>query len=404
MIRHPIVNTLAMAAAAFALAGCAALGELEERMSAAGGLGPTPKDDAEIAAIDAAQEAKAQREAAKLAPPPEQDRPEDPPAAPETVEASPVELPAPAVESAPAPSEPPAPPAAASPPPPAPPYVAPAPARFTPVGKPAIVARVDSVQFPAWVERGGVRAPIKAGWAIYTSDRIMTGGEGRVGLSFFGEGRMKIGGRADVLFAPNQSSDSDVAPPLGTVRRGSVLVSTLGGVGGTTLMVGDAIEANLASGQMLLQATESEDLLALVDGSVLVSGPKLNPGTINQPSSFIRVPRRGRAGRLSEASASRLAQWLSPTQSTAGRPELKAEGVWDVSLNSGYNLKKLETMVCRIQGRGVPAEIYPVREPGKQTWYRVVVRRFESRNAAVGFLSTAKSMGATQPWVLLPST
>lgn len=330
------------------------MGKLEE--SAGGEGAPTPKED--VASIDAAQE---QSSAPDLSPPPKQ-----------------------------------APPPASVPPA----------AIFVPVNKVAIVAKVDSVQFPAWIERGGVRAGIKAGWAIYTGDRITTGGEGRVQLSILGEGKMKIAGRADVQLAPNQrSEDPDIAPPLATVRRGTVLVSSLrGDIGGTTLLVGDALQATLAGGEVLLQSTDTEDTLALIDGSVLVSGPKINPGTMTQARSYMRIPRRGRASPVSRATAERVAQWVSPTQPAAGRPAVKAEGLWDVSLNSGYDLKKLETMACRIQDRGIPGEISTIREPGKKPWYRVVVRRFATRDDAVAFLGTAKSLGATQPWVLLPSS
>jgi hypothetical protein len=95
---------------------------------------------------------------------------------------------------------------------------------------------------------------------------------------------------------------------------------------------------------------------------------------------------------------------MSGTEIHKGRPTLDAAGTWDVSLNSGYNLKLLETMACRIQNRGYPTEIYPVREPGKQVWYRVVVRRFKSRNDAVDFLGTARALGSREPWVLIPQT
>ena len=103
-------------------------------------------------------------------------------------------------------------------------------------------------------------------------------------------------------------------------------------------------------------------------------------------------------------SSPEIARWAAGSELVRGRPQLDASGTWDVSLNSGYNVKLLETMACRIQARGYPSEIYPVREPGKQVWYRVVVRRFKSKNDAVDFLGTAKALGSREPWVLIPST
>src|SRR2546428_10130535 len=41
--------------------------------------------------------------------------------------------------------------------------------------KPRLVAKIETIQSPAWVERRGVRASIKPGWAILAGDRIVTG-------------------------------------------------------------------------------------------------------------------------------------------------------------------------------------------------------------------------------------
>ena len=153
-----------------------------------------------------------------------------------------------------------------------------------------------------------------------------------------------------------------------------------------------------------MQASADEDLLALVDGIVEINGPKLNPGSMKTSGTFLRIPHAGRAQPVGEGAQDKLARWVSQTEPVNGKPVLDAAGTWDVSLNSGYNLQQLETMACHIQDRGYPSEIYPVREPGKQVWYRVVVRRFKSRTDALDFIGTAKTLGAKEPWVLIPAS
>lgn len=287
------------------------------------------------------------------------------------------------------------------------PAAPPPPSGFVPAAKQEIIARVEKVQFPAWVERGGIRASIKSGWAIFTADRILTGSDGRVELGTAGGGDLKIGGDADVRMTPAFEFTGGSEPSLLTVRRGSVQYAasmTRTGTAGTTLEFGDAITANVVSGRMVGRVDSSEAMIALVDAVVKISGPKLNPGTMREPGTFLRVPRQGRAQTVTKVPDERLARWLSQAQSISGRPALTAEGTWDVSLNSGYGLKQLETMACRVQRRGFPAEIYPVKEPGKLTWYRVVVRRFATKGDAVNFLGTAKALGSEEPWVLVPQS
>lgn len=358
---------------------------------------PSPKDDVaafdeQLAASDARQNGEAPAPQSPAA-----TQPAQPPKTTTSAKPAP-EAAAPAKPEAAAPAPPP--PRAAAPPPPPP-------APLILSSKPRIVAKVETVQFPAWVERGGVKAAIKASWAIYTGDRITTGSDGRVVLSVAGEGRLQIGGAADVAMTPAYEATGGPEPPLLTLRRGAAAFTApmvRSGLGGTQINVRDSIGATLMGGQMLVRSDSEEDVLALVDGFVQISGPKLNPGSMKTANTVLRVPRVGRAQPVSPVPGERMAGWLSEPQLVRGRPALDASGNWDVSLNSGYNLKQLETMACRIQNRGYPSEIYPVREPGKQVWYRVVVRRFKSKNDAVDFLGTAKALGAKEPWVLLPQS
>lgn len=273
--------------------------------------------------------------------------------------------------------------------------------------KPRVVAKVETVQFPAWVERGGVKAAMKAGWAIYTSDRITVGPEGRLVLSIVGEGRLNVAGGSEIAMMPAYEATGGPEPSLLRLQRGSFRFSApmvRQGLPGLLLEIGQGILANVMGGNIFAKADGEEDLLVLLDGWVQIAGDKLNPGSMRTNDTYLRVPRIGRANPVAATSSDRTARMLSATELVKGRPLLDAAGMWDVSLNSGYNLKLLETMACRIQARGYPSEIYPVREPGKQVWYRVVVRRFKSRNDAVDFLGTAKALGSREPWVLIPQT
>lgn len=277
---------------------------------------------------------------------------------------------------------------------------------FIPSGKPSIIARVEKVQFPAWVERGGIKAGIKAGWAIYTSDHVVTGTEGRVELGAPGSGKLNIGGDTHVEFTEAyEFTGGNVEPSLFTLHRGSFTYSgavVRSGTPGTLIELDGGISANVLGGQVYGQSNSDEAMLLLVDGAVQVSGPKLNPGTMRQPATFLRVPRAGRANPVTQAPSERIARWVSAPAVVASRPTLSGDGSWDVSLNSGYSVKQLEEMACRVQKRGFPSEIYPVKEPGKLTWYRVVVRRFATKGDAVNFLGTAKALGSKEPWVLVP--
>jgi hypothetical protein len=370
MIRHKtMIWPAVLMALALGVSGCA--GTPKQRKGE-----PSPKSDQEVSALSTA-EAAAQPDAPKTSP--LTDIGDAPPPAPPAEEAAAPAKPAPAAPAAP----------------------------LVLSAKPRIVAKVETVQFPAWVERGGVKAAIKAGWAIYTSDRISVGPDGRLELSVVGEGRMNIAGGTDIAMTAAYEATGGPEPSLLRLQRGSFRFSApmvRQGTPGLLIEIGQGIQANVMGGNVFAKADNDEDTLVLLDGWVQVSGEKLNPGSMRTNDTYLRVPRIGRANPVAATSGDRIARWLSGTELVKGRPLLDAGGAWDVSLNSGYNLKLLETMACRIQSRGYPSEIYPVREPGKQVWYRVVVRRFKSRNDAVDFLGTAKALGSREPWVLIPQT
>jgi hypothetical protein len=391
-----IVRAAVLAACFSGLVGCASVGKPTSRPGE-----PSPRED--IASVDEpetlpvadAGDAITEAEKSAEAPPPAAEpATEAPPPAAEPVTEAPV-----AAAPAPPPAEVAQPERKAAPTPPAP--------RFQVAEKPQIIAKVEKVQFPAWVNRRGIKAAIKAGWAIYTGDRIITGANGRVLLGVAGEGQLKIAGKTDLSFTEAMINTGDVEPSLMTLNHGAFHFTApmvRASNAGMPIEIRGAITANLLGGQLFARSDGTEDMILLMDGIVEVSGPKLNPGKMSQPQTYLRVPRQGRAQPVNSAPQERVASWLSATEPVSGTPELEASGTWDVSMNSGYNLKQLETMACQLQSRGYPTELYPVREPGKQVWYRVVVRRFKSKNDAVEFLGTARALGAKEPWVLIPQT
>ena len=270
--------------------------------------------------------------------------------------------------------------------------------------KPPIVAKVEAIQVPCWVERGGIRASIKAGWALYAGDRIFTGPDGRLSLTLVGDGKLKISGNAEIAFTEWGGRDSTGEAPLFDVRDGTFQLTApiveRADLPGTLLMLDGKATANVRGGQVVGR----KDALVQVDGLTVMNGADKGTVTLNKPSSVVSVTPAGKVLAPIPVPQERLASWVADAQPVSGKPSLRADGVWDVSLNSGYNLKELETMACRINKRGLPSEIYPVREPGKQVWYRVVVRRFGSKGEAVQFLGTARELGAKEPWVLLPQS
>ena len=283
------------------------------------------------------------------------------------------------------------------------------PVHAQPVNKPPVVAKVESLQFPAWIERGGVKGGIKAGWALYAGDRILTGKSGRLRIAVVGGAKVQFGGDARATFTSVDLSNvitEGQEPSLFKLEAGSfsLTADSASAERRTLVEIGDGIVANVLGGQVLGRSFRGLDQVGLIDGAIEVSGEKMKPGKMNRAETVMTVPRDGKAQPVEPLSGDKIAQWLGQTEPEVGQPILAADGLWDVSIGSGYNRKELETLACRVQDRGYPAEMYPVREPGKQVWYRVVVRRFATAKDATSFIRTAKGFGSTTAWVLMPQS
>ena len=312
--------------------------------------------------------------------------------------------PAPVADAAPAPAP------AAAPPAPKPTLVAgPAPARSINV-KPRLVAKIESVQPPAWVERRGLRASVKPGWAILAGDRLVTGGDGRALLTLPGDAKLKVGSDSGIEFA---DTNALAVQPAGTERKllrvtrgvvdfvGPVLQRA--GFGPLTVSLGYSLDARVTSGQIWARVSPTETVVALIDGVTDLRGASFSQ-RLDKPETFVTVSGSGGGGHPpADIAKEKLAFWLAQVETVRGKAMLVAGGGWDVGLRTGYDLRDLQDVARMLQDKGFPSEVTPVVEPGRKTWYRLAVRRFASENDARGFAQTARGLGFKDAWVMPPA-
>jgi hypothetical protein len=344
------------------------------------------------------------------------------PAAPPPVAAAPatkptVEIPKPVTETPKPAAETPkpvvAPPAVAAAPAPA---VAPprAPAASAPQrsvnAKPRLVAKIEQVQPPSWVERRGVRASIKPGWAVLAGDRLITGPEGRAQLTLPGNAKLKVGSDTSIEFS---ETNALAIQPAGTDRK--LLRVTRGVVdftapavqraalGPLVVSLGYSTDARVMNGQIWARVASNEIVVALLDGVTDLRGPGFSQ-RLDKRETFITVPASGGTPRPAiDVAKEKLAWWLAQVEEVHGKAILVAGGGWDVGLRTGYDLADLQDVARMLQQKGFPSEVTPVREPGRKLWYRLAVRRFASENDARGFAQTARGLGFKDAWVMPPA-
>lgn len=273
--------------------------------------------------------------------------------------------------------------------------------------KPPVVARMDAVQLPASLLRRGVKAGIKPGWAIYAGDRIATGRNGRLVLTFMDGSRLKLGSDGEMELAepwPGAGAGADrsaIRIVRGAFHFAPSPVSRPGAVT-PTLAVGETIRIAMAGGQVWGKSEAAQDRLVLIDGALEARVSDRDPLRMAQPRTELVVPRARPPRPVAPVATEKLALWLPQADLQGGRPVLSAEGLWTVSVAAHDAPAVAEGIACRLQDRGYPTELASVQRDGK-AWQRVVIRRFASKEDAVGFMKSARELGIAGAWVIPPA-
>lgn len=274
------------------------------------------------------------------------------------------------------------------------------------VSRPPIVGKIEEVQLPALLERGGIKAAVKPGWAIYPGDKLSTGPEGRLRLRLADDASFKMGRDSELRLAPTPlgydpevqtAEDSFIHISRGTFSYTAPLAPAPGH-GPMTMTLGDRLTFTPLAGQLMAKSDDQEDVLLLLDGAVVVGGGP--PFTMDQPESVLVQPRGLPRQAAAALPRERLAGWLAETELDRKRPVLKPDGAWSVSVFADSKASPpLVEMACRLQSQGYPTEVVSAKVKGK-LWKRVMIRRFATREDAQQFTRTADSLGAAGAWTV----
>ena len=282
---------------------------------------------------------------------------------------------------------------------------------FAQLAHAAPLATVETLQPPAWLERGGQRTALIAGLTLEDGDRLITGAGARVQLGLHEHSIVKLGENVQLELPrlelkPDQDDDVGLfgatikvvkgafrftTRELGKLRRREVEVS-----------IGSTITAGIRGTDLWGKSDEDQALVCLLDGQIEVRGPEQNPQMLERPGSFYVVPRAGEAQPVSEAPAARIETWVPQTELRPEDATFTATGNYLVGLESSTDADAAQAAVQRFAELGYATEIVRARVGGK-LWYRVVISGLATQAEAQRFAARARqALGLHSPWVMAP--
>jgi hypothetical protein len=255
--------------------------------------------------------------------------------------------------------------------------------------------RVEAVQYPAWLERGGNAVPLTPGTTLVTSDRIRTGANARVQLRL-GEGStIKLGENARFVIEKIES-------------RG-IFSSALSVLDGAFRFTTDALRkaqkrevsikvknvtAGIRGTDLWGKSTGEKDLVCLLEGKISVGAEGHPTVTLDQPLDFYTKPRDG-APVVAKVDERQVAVWAEETEISAQGAAARAGGEWRVTAATLPTRDEALALNRALRANGYPSEIGT--KDGVITVYVGGLAGEAEARALMGNLRTIK--GVTLPLV-----
>ena len=259
-------------------------------------------------------------------------------------------------------------------------------------------ARVEAVQYPAWLERGGHAVPLTPGTRLEPSDKLRTGASARVQL-LMGEGStVKLGENAQ--FVIEKVEDRGVFRAALSVLTGAFRFTTDALRKGQRRDVEIKVKnvtAGIRGTDLWGKSTGERDLVCLLEGKISVGSEGHPTVTLDQPLDFYQKPRGGEPA-VAKVDQKQVDIWSQETEIQKDGAAARMGGQWSVIAGKFPTRDEALGMNRVLRASGYPAVV------GKSGEYpAVIVPGLAGEAEARALMANLRSVpGVVGPTVLGP--
>ena len=257
----------------------------------------------------------------------------------------------------------------------------------------AAAAVIDSVQLPAWLERGSTRVPLAPGMELRPGDRIVSGGNARVALKLSEGSIVKLGENGTLRIVELQPGRELFRAGL-HILQGAFRFTT------EALARDKKRDVRVRVSQVTIgvrgtdfwgRSRDEREIVCLIEGAIEVGAGGEQAVQLDKPLQFYQRD-KGQSRPVAFVQADQLAQWAQETELQAGKVALRAGGRFSVELAAADNQAQALALQDRARAAGYPAEISEDNT--------VRIRHLASRADAEALASQLKGQfGAAEPIV-----
>ncbi|HTM58888.1 MAG TPA: FecR domain-containing protein [Burkholderiales bacterium] len=245
-----------------------------------------------------------------------------------------------------------------------------------------VAATIEGVQMPAWIERGGRRVPILPGMELRAGDQLITGAGSRALVKMADGSLVKLGENGQLGFQELNPA-ADIFKAALNVLEGAFRFTTdlVAKSRRREVSIRAAqVTAGIRGTDLWGRSRTGNEIVCLIEGDIEVAAAGEQPVNMNQPLQFYRRI-EGKTQAIGTVSKEQLAQWAAETEMQPGKGVARVGGRFSVVLGQFDGQNGALGLYDSVGGAGYPAQIRPVKEGEKITYY-VVIRNLPSRAEA----------------------
>ncbi len=263
----------------------------------------------------------------------------------------------------------------------------------------AAPAIVESVQYPAWLERGGNAVPLTPGTPLQAQDRLRTGANARVQLKMPEGSAVKLGENAQFVFERG-ADDRGVFRATLSVLAGAFRFTTdalrKGQRRDIAIKVKNAT-AGIRGTDLWGKSTDERDIVCLLEGKITVGSEGHPTVTLDQPLDFYQKPRDG-APAVAKVDQKQIDIWARETEIAADGPAARAGGKWRVMAATFRTRDEALALNRALRSGGYPSEV-AMREGD----FAVVVGNLAGEAEARALMANLRAVNGVLAPVVLPA-
>jgi hypothetical protein len=222
-------------------------------------------------------------------------------------------------------------------------------------------AVVEAVQMPAWIDRGGARAPLAAGAELQANDKVVTGANARLLVKLAEGSSLKLGENAQLRIAEVRTRDNVFTAAMNVLagafrfttdvvakarrREVSITVAT--------------VTAGIRGTDFWGKAAADRDIVCLIEGRIELQRAGDPNVEMDQPLTFYVAPRGKPPLPVARVSPDQLKQWAAEVEIEAGRGAARRGGKWQVVLASSESQSEALKVYESVRDAGYAAQIEP---------------------------------------------